>query len=59
MAQDMKSWVQGLHGPVVMVASSPAADGLCTTRNGLSIVDILRPYSHLTQLKGLNACVQV
>jgi len=28
---------------------------LCSSRNGLSIVDILRPYSRLTQLKGLYA----
>lgn len=54
MAQpDFKVWVQNLHAPCIMVAASPAAEQICTTKNGLGIVDLLRPFSYLSQLKGM------
>ena len=53
MAQpDFRVWVQDLHAPCVMVAASPAAEQLCVSRNGLRIVDMLRPVSRLSQLRG-------
>ncbi|GAX80359.1 hypothetical protein CEUSTIGMA_g7798.t1 [Chlamydomonas eustigma] len=47
----LRSSLLDLHSPVVMIASSPAAETICTGRNGLTLADILRPYSHLNQLK--------
>jgi hypothetical protein len=51
-AGGIRVWLQELFAPVVLVAATPAADGIITARNGLTLVDLLRPYSHVTQLSG-------
>jgi hypothetical protein len=52
MVMDMKLWIQEHFVPVVCVAASPDAEAICQ-KNGLSVVDILRPYSHVRQLNSL------
>ncbi|MEW5318844.1 MAG: hypothetical protein WDW38_010029, partial [Sanguina aurantia] len=47
---DLKLWLQELYQPVCMIVASPAAEALCQSKNGLSLVDILRPHSHVSQL---------
>ena len=49
---EVKHWISDQFLPVVMVAASPAAENICLSRNGLNVVDILRPYSHVQQLNG-------
>ncbi|KAG1664040.1 hypothetical protein FOA52_010459 [Chlamydomonas sp. UWO 241] len=48
---ETRAWLQERHQPVLMVAADPAAEAMCMERNGLSLVDVLRPFSHLTQLQ--------
>ena len=52
---DVRSWVESHFHAVVLVACTPAADNICSSKNGLSIVDVLRPYSHIPQLNGARA----
>lgn len=49
---DLKLWIQEMYQPVCMVVASPAAEALSQSKNGLSLVDILRPHSHVPQLNG-------
>lgn len=49
---DIRSWLQEQYAPAVLVASTPAAEALVQAKNGLSLVDLLRPYSHVFQLNG-------
>lgn len=49
---DLKLWIQELYQPVCMVVASPAAEALCQSKNGLSLVDIFRPHSQVPQLNG-------
>ena len=48
----MKEWIQANFTPAVMVISSPESEALCQEANGLSIVDLLRPFGFLQQLSG-------
>ncbi len=48
----LRLWLQDLSAPVVMVAATPAAEASIAGRNGLSLVDLLRPYSALSNLNG-------
>ena len=48
----LRLWLQDLSAPVVMVAATPAAEAAIAGRNGLSLVDLLRPYSALSNLNG-------
>lgn len=50
--EDVKVWLQEHYLPVVLVAATPAAEAIASARNGLSIAELLRPYSHLSQLNG-------
>eukprot|EP00798_Chlamydomonas_sp_ICE-L_P000836 gene836-33567_t len=47
---ELRSWIYDTFLPVVMVSGTSAAENICLCRNGLSLVDILRPYGHVTQL---------
>ena len=49
---EVRQWVSDHFLPAVMVAATPAAENICLSRNGLSIVDILRPHSNVSQLNG-------
>ncbi|PNH07473.1 Trafficking protein particle complex subunit 8 [Tetrabaena socialis] len=53
---DIRPWLQELYAPAVLVATTPAAEAILQVRNGLTLVDLLRPYGSLYQL---NAPVRV
>ena len=40
------------YSPVVMVVSSPEAEALVQEKNGLTIVDLLRPFGYFHHLSG-------
>lgn len=48
----LTSWIEVRFKPVVLVAGTPAAEGICQHRNGLSITDILRARAHVAGLNG-------
>lgn len=50
----LRQWLQELYQPVVMVAATPAAEAILQARNGLSLVDLLRPYSNVAGLNGVS-----
>jgi len=39
----LRAWIYDRFAPVVLVAGTPAAEAICQSANGLSLVDILRP----------------
>ncbi|KAG2489318.1 hypothetical protein HYH03_012150 [Edaphochlamys debaryana] len=47
---DIRPFLQDLYAPAVLVAATPAAEALVTAKNGISLVDLLRPYSSIYQL---------
>ncbi|GLC57223.1 hypothetical protein PLESTB_001201000 [Pleodorina starrii] len=47
---DIRPWLQDLYAPAVLVAATPAAEAVVQVKNGLSLVDLLRPYSSVYQL---------
>lgn len=49
---DFREWISDRLTPAVMVVSSPEAEDMCQEKNGLSVVDLLRPYGFLHQLSG-------
>lgn len=49
---DVRSIIEERFLPTVLVTGTPAAEALVQSKNGLSIVDILRPYSHVRNLNG-------
>ena len=49
---DLKEWIAEQITPAVMVISSPEIEALCQESNGLSMVDLLRPFGFLQQLSG-------
>jgi hypothetical protein len=49
---DLREWILERVTPVVMVVSSPEAEKLCQEKNGLTVVDLLRPYGIFHQLSG-------
>ncbi|PNW88325.1 hypothetical protein CHLRE_01g024400v5 [Chlamydomonas reinhardtii] len=53
---DIRPWLQELYAPAVLVASTPAAEALIQSKNGLGLVDLLRPYASAF---GLNVPVRV
>lgn len=50
--ESFRTWVEDLHTPVVLVASTPSAENICVSKNGLGIVDVLRPFSQIPRLDG-------
>ncbi|KAG2449122.1 hypothetical protein HYH02_005870 [Chlamydomonas schloesseri] len=53
---DIRPWLQEQYAPAVLVASTPAAEALIQSKNGLGLVDLLRPYASAF---GLNVPVRV
>lgn len=51
--QEVLAWFQTeLFSPVVVVAATPAADSILAGRNGLTLVDLLRPFNEVTGING-------
>jgi hypothetical protein len=50
--EEVKAWLESLYAPAIAVAASSAAETLLQTRNGLSVVDLLRPFGFVPQLNG-------
>ncbi len=50
---DFKRWVLERNSPVVLVASTPAAEAVVATRNGLGVVDLLRAFAQIGRLDGI------
>lgn len=51
--QEVVSWLQEeLFSPVIAVAATPAADSILAARNGLTLVDLLRPFNEVTGING-------
>ncbi|KAK9916791.1 hypothetical protein WJX75_007099 [Coccomyxa subellipsoidea] len=47
---EFRDWILERLTPAVMVISSPEAESMCQEKNGLTVVDLLRPYGFLHQL---------
>ncbi|DBA74127.1 hypothetical protein WJX77_012500 [Trebouxia sp. C0004] len=47
---DFRNWILDTFTPVVMVLPSPEAEALVAQSNGLTIVDMLRPYGYFNHL---------
>ncbi len=50
--EQFRAWLQDRYLPLVAVAASPAAEAICVSRNGLSLVEVLRTQSMVTGLNG-------
>lgn len=54
-------WLRDQYQPVVLVAGTPAAEAICSSKNGLTLVDMLRPFGHVRQLDGkatsISSCI--
>lgn len=46
------AWLRDHFLPTVLVAGSPQAEALVFSKNGLQLVDLLRPFHHLQYLDG-------
>ena len=49
---DFRNWILDTFTPVVMVVASAEAEALVAEHNGLTIVDMLRPYGYFHHLSG-------
>ena len=49
---DFRNLILDTFTPVVMVIPSPEAEALVAQNNGLTIVDMLRPYGYFHHLSG-------
>ena len=49
---DFRNWILETFTPVVMVVASAEAEALVAEQNGLTIVDLLRPYGYFHHLSG-------
>ena len=45
------------YSPAVMVVSSPEAEAMVQEKNGLTIVDLLRPFGYFHHLSGKSGCL--
>ena len=50
---DFRNWIMEAFTPVVMVVSSAEAEASVAQHNGLTIVDMLRPYGFFHHLSGM------
>ena len=50
---DFRNWILETFTPVVMVIPSREAESLVADGNGLTIVDLLRPYGYFHHLSGM------
>lgn len=49
---EFRNWILENFTPVVMVVASAEAEALIAENNGLTIVDMLRPYGYFHHLSG-------
>ena len=49
---DFRNWILETFTPVVMVVASAEAEALIAEHNGLTFVDMLRPYGYFHHLSG-------
>ena len=52
---DFRNWILESFTPVVMVVASAEAEALVAEQNGLTIVDMLRPYGYFHHLSGMRS----
>lgn len=50
---NLRDWVKETYNPVVVVAATGAAEAICSSKNGLSVVDLMRPFSHVPRVEGM------
>jgi hypothetical protein len=50
--EQLRSWLREHYLPVILVAATPAAEAACISRNGLTVVDVLRTQSTVTGFNG-------
>ena len=55
---DFRNWILETFTPVVMVVASAEAEALIAEHNGLTIVDMLRPYGYFHHLSGTKLQLQ-
>ena len=56
---DFRNWILDRVTPVIMIVPSPEAEALVAQNNGLTIVDMLRPYGYFRHLSGGCTCFHV
>jgi len=47
----LRSWIEERFAPAILVASTPETDD-AVAKNGLTMVDLLRPLGHISRLDG-------
>ncbi|KDD73196.1 hypothetical protein H632_c2438p0, partial [Helicosporidium sp. ATCC 50920] len=52
LAEDVREWVCSQWDPVIMVQASPEVDAMCLESNGMSFVELLRPFGTIRELNG-------
>lgn len=52
LAEDVREWVCSQWDPVIMVQASPEVDAMCMESNGMSFVELLRPFGTIRELNG-------
>lgn len=50
---DFRNWILESFTPVVMVVASAEAEAMVAEQNGLTVVDMLRPYGYFHHLSGM------
>lgn len=50
---EFRNWILETFTPVVMVVPSPESEAMVAEHNGLTIVDMLRPYGYFHHLSGM------
>lgn len=48
----LTDWILKRHSPSVAVLSTSVAETACQEQNGLTVVELLRPFSDLQNLSG-------
>ena len=57
MSRKLKDYILERYTPSVLVLATPEAEKMCQEKNGLSVVDLLRPFGFLHHLSGEHATV--
>jgi len=55
MSSDFKNYILSRYTPSVLVLATAEADRICQEKNGLSVVDLLRPFGFFHHLSGEHA----
>ena len=49
---DFRNWVLERFTPCVMVIASPEAEAMCQEKNGVTVINLLRPFGFFHHLSG-------